>query len=289
MKKISQENIIKISILAFLIIFFLALAVVLNINQNNNDKKNSENEVKFFKTIDDYQLFFFASKNINNFITSTSDINKVYNLLFEDFKNNNDITLNNLNSFVKSYEENAFFTARNIKSYLINDNLLVFYITGDIYQDNEDYLKLLEKNATYILFIDYVNESMAITPINNEFDEEKFISNLNDNLFIKKNEYNQFERINLVNNNTMCLTYLNDFLNKIYFDIEEAYKLTNNFGSLVKFKKFIEENELSTILSSCNIHLNDANKRVYTIVDNNNIIYKFTEESVMNYKVSLTK
>lgn len=290
MKNLTQEKKIKITILIIFLIILIIMIFVIKDKKNNQQKEITNNNL--FNVVNDYQLFFFASDNVNIFINKLAvgtNIEK-YNLLYEGFISDNNITLENVHNKFNKYRENDIFKPKIIKSYNLNNSIVIYMLSGKIVREEYETEKIINDNVKYMLFIDYDNQSMAIYPLSKNFDEEYFVKKIDKNLSIENKANNSYQGGNLIDKDTICLMYLSSYLSMINSDIDDAYKITKGFTSKKEFENYIKNKTLSTIIYSCSLYQKeDGTNRRYTIYDSNDNKYVFYEDSIMNYTVSITK
>ena len=82
--------------------------------------------------------------------------------------------------------------------------------------------------------------------------------------------------------------YLSDFVTLATNNPKEAYKLVENFDTYDKFSNFLKASGQTFVVSSCEVYKSNK-KNIYSIVDGNKIHYRFTENNIMDYTVTMTK
>jgi len=104
----------------------------------------------------------------------------------------------------------------------------------------------------------------------------------------KKYEVNEYANMN-IDDQTMASIYLNDFLNIMYYDYQEAYLLLDEnyreakFGSVESFKNFVDNYDYS----KSTIKKFGVEAGRYDVYDIDGNIFIFVTEGVMQYKVYL--
>jgi len=82
-------------------------------------------------------------------------------------------------------------------------------------------------------------------------------------------------------------------MNYVYNDIGYAYELISDDMKKIytdnnKYMNYIYSNFslLSSTADKCNLSISD-NNNIYTVIDTKGNTYRFTEESILNYKVDI--
>jgi hypothetical protein len=283
------EKKVKIIIITIALILSLTfITIVFILNKNDNEQSSIQEENNSFEIVTDYNIFFSVETNINKYINAIieKNYNEIYEILDSSYIQENNISIDNLLKIIPNYEIDTKFKIYELKSYELNDNVITYYAKGDIVNDSYNY-NTLSTNEQFIIFIDYNNQTISIYPINENDNYENIIKNVNSDYSISKNNYNSLKGIDLVNNNTICLMYLSDFILKVLENVEEAYELTTNYSTVESFEEFLNTHELSSVIASCEVN-NTTSTRIYSVIDDNNNIYKFTEKSIMDYSIAIS-
>ena len=287
MKNEKNVKIIIIVMALLLSLFFLVAVIIINKKDEEDNTPKEENEI--LEVVDDYTIFFSVETNINQYIDAVKEKNEVriYNLLLNDYLEENNITTNNILSNIPNYSSEYNYKASVSKSYNLNDDVIVYYSKGNImnYIMDEE-IKIQEQE--FFLFVDYENMAIAIYPIDEDIDVEQQVSKINKNYKINENSSNALKGVSFTNVNTICLMYLSNYISLISNDIEAAYKVTNGFSTQKDFEKQIESKNLSSIITSCTRN-NRTENRIYYVIDDQGNKYTFIEENIMNYSVTITK
>ncbi|MBE6161239.1 MAG: hypothetical protein E7158_03365 [Firmicutes bacterium] len=266
MKKISQSDIIKISIFVVPILLFTVLALLFSKNENNNADNIEKDEIyNKYKEVDDYHTYFFISKNINNFITE-KNASIVIELLSSDYIKKNNITENNVFDFLEFNNEEYEYKIKELRSYEQTQGIIIYYMSGNIsdtYSNN-----IIQEEVKFLVGVDYDNLIYTVKPIKKL---EKDMTKIN----ITKNNYNTYEGVNMVNTQDICRIYLADY---VMMSSSEKIKITNN----VKKESEIEKYQFSSVMKNCYYGNNTS---TFIIIDENNNKYEFQEKSIMNYTV----
>lgn len=284
----TQENKIKLKIILVIFLIFCALFLVIYINKGKTNNKDS-NTLKLLE-VDNYNIYFSVQKNLNKFIEYyvKNEKSSVYNMLNEKYKKENNIDLNSNIKLLNTFSENAYLKNLKEKYYKLNDNVNCYYVKGDLYEDSFEEDKFLENNIHFLVLIDYNNITFEIIPVESLEDSIKWIKKLNKDYEITKNNYNALEGINVITKENICLMYLSDFVTLATNNPKEAYKLVENFDTYDKFSNFLKTSGQTFVVSSCEVYKSNK-KNIYSIVDGNKIHYRFTENNIMDYTVTMTK
>lgn len=266
----NKRDIVTLSILAGIFVFIL-LIVLLNWNKEEDIKNKTEfNELVI---LNDESVFLSVSNSINKIC---------------EYSNNNtslDFILKN-EEYNKNKYKNTSFKANEI--YVVSKlELYKYYVKGSFYKEVMDQPPTYIEDGYFILNYDMENTSYNIEIIN----EEKY-NNAKDEKYIfekvNSNNYNRFEYSNL-SNKSRALLYFNDFLNKLNYNIEEAYNLlssdtkNNRFTTIDEFRNFISENKNIT-MKEYSINNNEIG-----IKDNYNNEYIFRITYAFKYIVTINK
>ena len=236
--------------------------------------------------IEEYNTYFSVAKNIDNFIDSTRNDKKLYALLDQNYKDINRITTKNISKKVPIYPEETSMKIDEMKQCIKNDYAKVIYLVkGQLIQSSYTSSKILNDNYAIIVIIDYQNYTVSFYPVDND-DEIESINRITD-IDIKKNRYNSYLTSTNMTTENICSLYLTEYIEKLNDNITKAYNITDTNQSEEEFKTYINKNldNISTAIKSCDY---DQDNKIYTVYDYNDNLFKFTESSVMNYRVSFT-
>ena len=290
MNKIGKEDVYKLGIV---MIIFLIIVVIFSVYIYKKEKKDDLiiEENNTFTIVNNYNIFFFVNKNINNFINNTIENNTeaILNVLDTSYKQEKNINRTTLLNSIKFYNQNDIYQAELTKYLSINDKVEVYYTEGKIVNEGYEKTTIVQEKAYYLLFVDYENMTMSLSILNSPLDEKSFIKTKNKEKEIFFNNDNKIRQIDVIDYTSICSMYISDFIWKVYNELETAYSLITNFSSLENFKAYIFENNITSEIKSCNQSVNEDEKRVYQIVDINNNKNTFTEEKILDYRVSVNK
>jgi len=262
-----KRDIITLMILG--IIFFFILVIIL-IN-NNNEKNKNKTEYSDLTLLTNESVFLSISNSINK---------------ISEYSNNN-ISLSYIvkNDINKKDYQNTSYKAEEI--YVVSNlNLYKYYVKGSFYKEVMDMVPEYIKDEYFVLNYDMENRTYNIELIN----EKKYNNASNEEYkfeSISKNEYNDFVYSNL-NNKSRALMYFNDYLNKMYYNQEEAYSLLTNE---TKNNYFLTINEFKNYINNKNFSMKEfsVEKDRIGIKDNYDNEFIFEISYILKYKVTINK
>lgn len=282
MKRISKDDIRTLIVVLLVCIICVILVLILNI-KSNTDK---------MKEVTEYNTFFSVVNHINNYITNISSMQnkKVYDLLDKEYKIQNNLTENNIFDIIETYEENISVKVTKMEYVKVKKGY-VYYVKANLIQNLLDNTKLMKENFKIIVITDFENNTVSIYPVDNN-DYKKIVNGVK-KINIEKNANNKVEGTKLITKEQICVLYLSDYIDKIVNDFDSAYNLLEEnmkkiYPTIDSYKEFINNNENKIILSADKCKIDEIdNKRVYTVIDDKKNMYRFIENSVMNYKVEI--
>lgn len=266
--------------ITIIIICTLIVGIVLILNRKSNSEK--------LEVVNEYNTFFTTSGYVNNYLNYSSDSSKLYDLLYSDYIDKNNITIDNILTNIKSYPKNSTIKVTEMK-YVKVKNDYIYYIKGKIYQNTFDGKELIDDNFDVVAVLDFDTLSYAIYPI--EDDNYKEVIDKIKKIEIENNKYNSIKKSELITKEQICVIYLSDYIDKIYNDIDLSYKILSKsmkekYTTLEEYKNYINNNidKITTEADKCSLE-KIGNNRLYTVIDKNKNKYIFNEESIMNYEV----
>lgn len=276
-----KDDIKTIVVVVVVCVICLTIGLILN-HKSNFEKLSSVNE---------YGVFFSEVRYINNFINyvSNNDDIGVYNLLDEKYIEENNISYDNVLEYVDDYPRMSSFKANSIEYVKLGSNVTLYYVKGDVYQNDFESERLVDEDVSIVLINDFDNLSFSIYPV-----EDNYKSVINDlkRVNVEVNDYNKIVNTDLIDKEQVCVLYYSDFMNMLMNNIEKSYDylsddMKNRYTTTDSYIDFVNGNNdlFSTNADKCRVDEVDE-KRVYSVIDENGNEYSFTEESVMNYKVS---
>lgn len=315
MKKIKT---LIISIIILILIIGIVLLIINKKNKNEGNKIYSNNVEVVSETSEDNrsditttsyytiqkcisQYFEVLNKNNTAYYTvnekgenvkSVGDDyikGRIYDLLSENYINKNNITKNNVYSYVDNVTENVSFNIIDAK--LIENNKNNQYI---VYGFMTQTLKnKFIANKYYIINIDEKNNVFSVEPILKKYNNINEISNIED-VEITKNNNNKIPSIK-INSEVQCKNYLTTFKRMMLSNPEVAYEYLDNE---YKQKRFVNANEFKAYVNNNINELEGLNVSEYLVnvyddytefvcKDKSGIIYTFDAETPLKYTVKL--
>lgn len=266
------------------IVCLVIVVLVLILNYKSNSDK--------LETVNEYNTFFTVTSYINDYINNISnqDSSSLYDVLYSDYIDKKNITLNNIYNNIEEYPINS--SVKVIKmEYVKVKNDYIYYVEGKVNQITFDGKQEIDNNFKVVVITDFDTLSFAIYPLQEKDNYKKIIDSIK-KIKIEDNKNNKIKNSSLVSKEQICVFYLSDYVDKINNNIEEAYNLLSDQQkkqyTLDKYKEFINANidKITTDADKCSLELSGTN-RVYKVIDINKNKYTFTEKNIMNYNVSL--
>lgn len=266
------------------IVCLVIVVLVLILNHKSNSDK--------LETVNEYNTFFTVTSYVNDYINNISnqDSSSLYDVLYSDYIDKKNITLNNIYNNIEEYPINS--SVKVIKmEYVKVKNDYIYYVEGKVNQITFDGKQEIDNNFKVVVITDFDTLSFAIYPLQEKDNYKKIIDSIK-KIKIEDNKNNKIKNSSLVSKEQICVFYLSDYVDKINNNIEEAYNLLSDQQkkqyTLDKYKEFINANidKITTDADKCSLELSGTN-RVYKVIDINKNKYTFTEKNIMNYNVSL--
>ncbi|NLC87773.1 MAG: hypothetical protein GX682_03235 [Clostridiaceae bacterium] len=213
----------------------------------------------------------------------------VYNILSESYIKSANITMKNVLAKVSLYSENLKFLPIKIKS-IEEENLNTYIAYGIIVNLQNKYIS----DLYIVVNLDLKNKTFAVEPLNKTYNHIDDIDIKNPNKSIEKNDYNEYI-VQKVTNQYVTNEYVSLYkilsLSKpeiIYGFMQEDYR-NKRFGSLNKFKQYVEENknEITQIKLDEYLVNNYDDYIEYVAKDQYENLYIFKESAVANYTFTL--
>lgn len=243
----------------------------------------------------DETTFFTVNSCINKYITFNSqrDYEKLYYIFSEEYRKQNDMTIDNVSDKIELYESGDMFSTKTIYEYNNNDSISTYFVYGNVIEDSYINEEPKKKDLYITVQLDKVNRTYSII-LNEKENDINSISKNTDIKEIKNNKnINIYETANTIPNQ-MGYIYFNDYKEKLVENIDEAYELLDQefknikYDKIEKFKLYIDSMDILEYITvkSCQVEI-DEDKVIYTIKDQYSNIYIFTQLSIMEYTVQL--
>ena len=269
-------------------------------NQNTTNNTISNNEVIApieFSQVKDYDIYFTINSIINKYYEEITNNNykQVMGYLDDYYIRNNKITGNTIYNFVKTgYQDITYYSKlMYVKS---SGKIFYYFVEGEeqLYNFIDERLTE-EENVAYLVIVDKNNDTFSITPLKTpsflEYAKNYVVSN---NKAVKANAYNTYF-INTTTDEAMCSYYINYFKTLLYLNTEKAYNmLDSSYKSTFKdYEDFV--NNLQKVYDKLNPRLlnysvkGENGRRVYSVINQNNVKIEMTESSILNFKINIKK
>lgn len=314
-----SSKLLKNILIFFIILFIVILALIIVIHYNNKNHnfieevgedvvesygKNQSGGIdhesyfdviecmnKYLNTINTNSLQYGTYNKYEEYVHTSEDKEikqKIFNLLSKKYTEEKNITVENIYAYIKTMQKQSIF--RPIEIALIQDGDIKSFLTYGLIESVEDYsvidrvFVIVNINPTKYLFsIEPINEKYStISEIKIQHFENAIIDNGDNNFSkpIKNAKDFPVEYIKIYKELALgAPEKLYDLLDKEYRD--------SKFGSLEKFKKYIEKNktEISTaILDKYVVNVEDTKVRYicvdqyknYYVINQNEILQDYT-------------
>ncbi len=274
MKKDDKKTLIVILIICIICCFIVFILT----RKSNTDK---------LSFVDDYSTFFSVTGEVDNYINyiAKNDKNNIIKLLDKEYINSNNIEeleFDNYTSFT-SFEPKKIDYVKIGKNYL--------YLVNGIIIDIDYYTTtIIDDNFMVLVLNDVLNNSYSVYPVDSKNYEETIDSIKKIN--IDNNDVNVMIKSKQLSDTEVCKLYFSDYVSKLLNNTRAAYdildgEMKKKFASYDDFDKQIKDNlDKFTSLSKLCKKDEYKNGRIYSVIDNNENSYFFTENGVMNYTVS---
>lgn len=251
----------------------------ISIMQHNIDTQINEDDI--------YRVYSVDNEYLLNIKTEKQRLEAIYELLDENYKESNYITINNVRDFLYDVEDNTVLIPIQMKAKYgtnINTFILKTYLSGDRLE--EKYFIIRTNNENHTFSIEFINDD--------ETDIEKIKFNENDDI-IEKNDYNDF-KIEIIRTEKISQMYLEHYRSLsiqypeiIYNNYLDKEYRAKRFGTLENYEKYIEDNknEMEYIQITKYMVETEGNETKYIVLDQYENTYVFTETALMQYSVTL--
>lgn len=268
----------------------------INNTVNNTTSNESSNQISF-GVVNDYQIYFNINSIINKYYMEITNGNykQVLGMLDDYYIKSNNITGSNITNFITTGYQNITFYSKSMymKS---NKKLAYYFVDGEeqLYSFTEQ--KLTEKeHVTYLVTVDKVNDTFGIMPIATktlaDYARNYTISSKKE---ITANAYNSYF-IDSISDEIICSYYINYFKTMLYLNSEKAYNMLDSDykNTFIDYEDFV--NNLQSIYEKLNTKImnyaikGDNGKRIYSTISENSARIRMTENSILNFKISIEK
>lgn len=300
-KKIKRLIFILVAIISIL----LTIIIMIDLKQEEKEKNEIEAEIKEAENISitdielEQRIYMYVYSNniitklfeyISENETNVDNAEVLINLLDSEYMKINNITEDNVISFLQKYKGiNSYFTKEIYIKELVqrqNVNGTYFYIKGIIRKDT------MEENIYILMKQDFMNNTYSLSILTE--DEFSKMGNDNRNILIEKNNYNNIDSMS-VTDYEICLEYLKDYKNAVRNNPENAYELLDTeyrekrFENIENYKQYVNNLKSDSniaVLKKYSVERSEESIK-YICVDENERYYIFEKENVMDYKLIL--
>ncbi len=281
--KISKSE-IKTLIIILLICAICTILVFFLSIKSNSDR---------LAAVTEYNTFFSANKYANNYLNYLSNRNNasIYNLIYKDYIEKNNVTEDNILNTVDIYTDSLSLKIKSMDYVEIKDNY-AYYIQGSLIQNNYDSKETIKDNFQIFVLTDFNNLTFAVYPLKNNDNYKKIIDNIKE-INIPKNSTNAMTKTASITKDEVCILYLSDFVDKLFNDLNSSYTMLNDnmkklYPNINSYQSYIESkiNKITTGIDSCKVE-SGSDGRTYSVIDKNKNRYIFNESSILNYKAEI--
>lgn len=265
--------------ITILIVCSLIVGLVLILNRKSNSDK--------LVAVNDYNSFFATTNYVNSFLSYSSDASRLYDLLDSSYIDRYGITTSNIFDYVDSYRDTSIMVT-SMEYVNIRDNF-IYYVRGRLVKNSFDSTTTIQDNFEIVVLVDNDNSSYSVIPVSGDYSD---IINGIKRVKVISNRNNGIKRDSSIKKEQVCVIYMSDYIYRLFNDISSAYDVLSDnmkkkYVSLDSFSRYVNSNvnDITTAASKCSLET-VKKKRVYTVLDEYNNRYVFTENSVMDYSVS---
>lgn len=215
----------------------------------------------------------------------------IYNLLSKNYISQNQITIQNIYDKIETLEVSTLFVPLEIA--MVQDGTIKSFAVSGLIESVQDFQVIGKR--TMVVNIDMKNDTFSIEPIKEEITDIQSIKINETETTIAENTNNKYISITS-NYEETVKDYTNLYKRlalgnpeKMYELLDEDYKQAR-FGSLEKFKQYIETNKTEIIgINPQQYQVTDGenNTQQYVIIDQNGHYYIVREKGVLDYSILL--
>ena len=237
------------------------------------------------------RYFGFDENNQYSKIVDDEIINQNrYNLLSAKFIYNNNVTINNVSNFLKTFEEKVIFDALEMR-YIRGEQVENYIVYGIITSLDNEYIE----DIYIIVNVDREEKTFAIEPINfSDYDTIDDIKLEYDGTKIQKNDVNSYANRQMAYEDIVkeyFFTYKRIIQARpqiIYNYLQEDYKL-QRFETLENFERYVETNrdEIAKLQIQEYLVNNYEQYTEFVCHDQYQNVYIFDETNPMEFDIKL--
>ena len=285
----------------------LCVLIILNIFKNkeeNIEEGESSDLLPMGEVIDveNIDTFVTVESILNSYVNYNinKDVSAIINVLDESYIKENQIEKENIFSKIEEIQGFPLIMINDMKQKDSSINVTTFFIdynleddtvnfTGEALKDAPTYYTTKKKNVKIVINVDNKNNTYTVIP---NYTEENNIQNIEE---IKENDSNVFE-VEALNNQDIAKKYMENFINKIIFDVDDSYNFLeenykkSKFNDIDNYKKYINEHieeYRQAMLQKYKVNTTKTEYTEYICMDQFENCYDFYVTSPLKYKVKL--
>lgn len=285
----------------------LCVLIILNIFKNkeeNIEEGESSDLLPMGEVIDveNIDTFVTVESILNSYVNYNinKDVSAIINVLDESYIKENQIEKENIFSKIEEIQGFPLIMINDMKQKDSSINVTTFFIdynleddtvnfTGEALKDAPSYYTTQKKNSKIVINVDNKNNTYTVLP---NYTEENNIQNIEE---IKKNDSNVFV-FQTLNKQDIAKKYMENFINKIIFDVDNSYNLLeenykkSKFDNIDNYKKYINEHieeYRQAMLQKYKVNTTQTESTEYICIDQFGNYYDFYVTSPLQYKVKL--
>ncbi len=215
--------------------------------------------------------------------------NAIYSRLNQEFIEKNGITVDNIQEKLGNYK-NIVVIIDNMYYVEASEAVKVYFAYGKAIETETK-----QKNEFGMMIsVDSANMTYEIYPSGYEYDVEKGKELIISSSEIENRKYNKY-KYQAISNETYCKDLMEDYKNRLMYDIEGAYNSLDQeykkakFENLEAFENYVKNNYNKLITANVKSYNKDIldNYVQYVVEDNQGQEYIFRETATMKYSVLL--
>lgn len=295
----NKQNILMLSIISVMIISIIIVALLLRLRTKEETGGSIADE---YGKIENGGISKEAYFNINNCMEiylsalnideqDSDSKQRIYNLLSESYILQNNITVNNVYSYVKTIKEDEVYVP--LETITLQDKDITSFLIHGLLQDKEYNIK---DEIFAIINIDVINELFSIEPISGEYSSVNNIKLKRVETEIKEKTDNKFVPQSISYEDSVR-DYIDIYKRLAIGSPERMFNLLDKkyreakFGNIDSFKRYVETNlnQIQDIIIEKYQAIETPDYTQYVCVDQRDNYYIIQERAVFNYSVLLDR
>ena len=153
-------------IICVIIVLITFLLIGFNDKKGTTINNSDSNKVSYY-LLDDYSRFFTLESCIYKFIVylQSKNVDSLLKLLDSEYVEKNSINSNNVLEFLGYLDGVNTFKAKKIYYENVDNNIVKYYVYGQIIEETIDTYNSLGKDVYYIVYMDIRNMTYSIEPL----------------------------------------------------------------------------------------------------------------------------